>query len=80
MMSINLSDIAILNMKDSDYYCCIISLISKNEATKLLKCWFDWKKWNIIKIGKDVITFGNAEIEKKKLMSKDSYLLRDIDI
>ena len=38
MMSINLSDIAILNMKDSDYYCCIISLISKNEATKLLKC------------------------------------------
>ena len=36
-MSINLSDIAILNMKDSDY-CCIISLISKNEGTKLLKC------------------------------------------
>ena len=78
MMSINLSDIAILNMKDSDY-CCIISLISKNEGTKLLKCWFDWKRWNIIKIGKDVLTFGNAEIEKKKI-SKDSYLLRDIDI
>ena len=36
MMSVNLSDIAILNMKDSDY-CCIISLISKNEAINLLQ-------------------------------------------
>ena len=38
MMSMNLSDVAILNIKDSDY-CCIISLISKNEAIK-----FDLKK------------------------------------
>ena len=30
----NLSDIAILNIKDSDYR-CIISLISKNEAMNL---------------------------------------------
>ena len=29
MMSMNLSDIAILNIQDSDY-CCIISLMSKN--------------------------------------------------
>ena len=36
MMSVNLSDIAILNIKDSDY-CCIISLISKNEAINLLQ-------------------------------------------
>ena len=36
MMSINLSNNAILNIKDSDY-CCIISLISKNEAINLLK-------------------------------------------
>ena len=36
MMSINLCDIAILNMKGSDY-CCIISLISKNEAKNLLQ-------------------------------------------
>ena len=35
-MSVNLSDIAILNIKGSDY-CCIIGLISKNEAIKLLK-------------------------------------------
>ena len=36
IMSVNLSDIAILNIKGSDY-CCIISLISKNEAINLLQ-------------------------------------------
>ena len=36
MMSINLSVIAILNTKGSDYR-CIISLIAKNEAIKLLQ-------------------------------------------
>ena len=33
LMSVNLSDIAILNIKGSNYY-CILSLISKNEALK----------------------------------------------
>ena len=32
----NLSDIAILNIKGSDYR-CIISLISKNESVNLMK-------------------------------------------
>ena len=36
MMSMNLSDIAVLNIKGSDDS-CIISLISKNEAIKLLE-------------------------------------------
>ena len=36
MMSVNLSDTAILNIKASDY-CCIISLISKNEAINILQ-------------------------------------------
>ena len=36
MMSMNLSGIAILNIKDSDYR-CIISLISKNEAIQLIQ-------------------------------------------
>ena len=36
MMSINLSDIAILNIKDSDY-CVIISLISKTEVINLMQ-------------------------------------------
>ena len=35
MISINLSDIAISNIKGSDYY-CIIGLISKNEAINLM--------------------------------------------
>ena len=35
MMSMNLSDIAILNIKSSDYG-CIINLISKNEAINLM--------------------------------------------
>ena len=35
-MSINLSDIAILNIKDSDYH-CIINLISKSEAIDLMQ-------------------------------------------
>ena len=36
MMSIKLTDIAILNSKGSDY-CCIIGLISKNKAINLLQ-------------------------------------------
>ena len=36
MMSIKLSNIAILNIKGSDYH-CIVSLISKNQAIKLLQ-------------------------------------------
>ena len=36
MMSMNLSDIAILNIKGSDYR-CIISLISKNGAINLIQ-------------------------------------------
>ena len=36
MMSVNLSGIAILNIKGSDY-CCIISLITINEVIKLLQ-------------------------------------------
>ena len=36
MISIDLSNFAILNIKGSDY-CCIIGLISKNEAINLLQ-------------------------------------------
>ena len=36
MMSINVNDVAILNIKSSDY-CCINSLISKNEVINLLQ-------------------------------------------
>ena len=48
MMSVNLSDIAILNIKGSDYY-CIISLISKNGAIKLMpNANLTERKWKII--------------------------------
>ena len=36
MMSINLRNIAILNIKGSNY-CCIISLISKNEVINIIQ-------------------------------------------
>ena len=36
LMSMNLSNIAILNIKGSDYH-CIISWISKNEAINLMQ-------------------------------------------
>ena len=57
MISINLSDIAILNIRGSDYYYCIISLISKIEAIKLLQDCYS------IIMDKEILTFGN--IEKK---------------
>ena len=36
MLTINLSDIAILKLKDPNY-CCIIILISEDEALNLLQ-------------------------------------------
>ena len=47
MMSINLRDIAILNIHDVDY-CCIINGISKSEAINLLQKADFIKKWNIL--------------------------------
>ena len=46
----NLTDIAILNIKNGDYR-CIISRISKQKRGQKLnaKCRFDGKTWNIIK-------------------------------
>ena len=69
-MSMNLNNIAILNIKSADY-CWFISGISKSEA----KNRFDQKNWNFIKhknffisykIGKEILTFGDFEIEKNK--------------
>ena len=49
MMSMNLSDIAILTIKSSDYR-CIIRAITKSEAINLMqKIDFYGKKWNITK-------------------------------
>ena len=76
MMSINFSDIAILNIKGSDYH-CIISSIRKNEAIKLMQsAALPEKKWNIIKIGKEILTFGNIKIELKNYRQKTSVFER----
>ena len=73
MMSVNLSDMAILNIHGADYR-CIISGISKCEAINLIQnIDLTEKKWNIIKhknllshikMGKDILTFGDVEIKK----------------
>ena len=73
-MSMNLSDIAILNIKGSDYR-CIISVISKNEAANLMQNSYLTEKSrtfknikslsSYIKTGKEILTFEDIEIEKK---------------
>ena len=73
-MSIKLSDIAILNIECCDY-CSIISLISKNEAINLMEnADLNKKKGNVVniknlfsytKMGKEILTFDDIEIEKK---------------
>ena len=51
-MSMNLSDIAILKIRGSDYP-CIVSLISKNETINSMQnADLNEKKWNIIKHAK----------------------------
>ena len=56
----NLSDIAILNIKASDYR-CIIRLISKNEAINLMENTdLTEKKRSIIKYKKFIIIYKNG--------------------
>ena len=60
MMSVNLSNIAILNIKGSDYR-CIFSLISKNEAINLMQnADLAEKKRNIIKHKKFILIYKNG--------------------
>ena len=71
----NLSDIAILNIK-SDHYRCIISGISKNRAINLIQ-----NLLSHIKTAKEILTFGDIEIEKNKFYhQKTPIFLKDVDI
>ena len=74
VMSMNISDIAILNIKVSDY-CCIISGISKSNAINLMQNVDLIEMPNIIKhkkilsrikMGKEILKFGDIKIEKNK--------------
>ena len=69
----NLNDITIINVKGFDYH-CIISLISKNKDIKLMqnndltkksRTLLNKKLLSNIKMGKEVLTFGDIEIGKK---------------
>ena len=90
MMSINLDNNAILNIRCPDY-CCIISLISKNKGINSMQSAdLAKKKWDIvkyknllshIKMSKDVLPFGNIEIEKNKFHhNKTPILLKHVNI
>ena len=90
MMSMNLSNIAILNIKGS-VYCSIFSLISKNGAMKLMQnADFTIKSetsWNInnlfscIKMNEEILKSGNIEIQKNKFYHyKTPIIFEDLDI
>ena len=65
MMSINLSDIAILNITGSDYH-CIISLVSKNEAVNLLQNVDLTEKVEHYKKVENYIIFFLKQVQKQK--------------
>ena len=59
IMSVTLSDIAILNINGADY-CCIITGITKSEAINLMRNIDLVKKANIIKYKKFLFTYKNG--------------------
>ena len=83
-----LSVIAILNIKGPDYR-CIVGLISKDEAINLMQNADLTEKVNIIKhknllphikMGKEILTSGDNEIEKNKFYrNKAPISLKDVD-
>ena len=93
MMSVNLNDIAILNIKGTNYY-CIIHGISKSGAAKLLQNADLTKKrgvlqkkrnyknfFTIYKVGKEIITLGDIEVDKQKFQQhKSPILINNVDI
>ena len=75
-----------LNIKNADYRCIIIRISKEKWGQKLnAKCRFDWKTWNIIKhksiasyikMCKEILTFGDIEIEKKVFHKKLPFFKR----
>ena len=90
MMSMNLNNIAIWNIKIADY-CSVISGISKSEAINVMQnINLTEKKRNIIKhknllshikMSEKILMFGDIETEKNKFYRhKSSIFLKDVDI
>ena len=79
MMSMKLSDISNLSIKSS-YYCCIISGSSRNEAINLMRNANLTEKsgtleniknlLSYVKMGKEILTFGDTEFEKKHFLEQ----------
>ena len=68
-MSMNISDIAVLNIKGVDY-CCIIRGISKNEVIDLMQNVNLTEKSRTlkqksVKVGKEILIFGDNGIKTK---------------
>ena len=64
-MSVNLSDIGILNIKSSDYR-CIINFISKDLTNKSRTLQNMKHLFSYIKMGKEILMFGDIEIKENK--------------
>ena len=64
MMSMNLTNVAILSIKVSDY-CCIISLISKNEAIDVMQNAVLAKKAKYYKAKKKKKILSNIKMGKE---------------
>ena len=83
MMSMNLNDIAVLNISDADY-CCIIKEFSKSEAVNLQQNVDLSKHKNLLshlKMGKEIMTFEDIVIKKHKFHRyKGLIFFEDIDI
>ena len=87
MIFVNLSNIAILNIKCSNYR-YIINLISNNEAMNLMQNADLTEKsgalknlFSYIKMGKQFLTFEDIEIEKRKFYyHKTPTFLEDVGI
>ena len=88
MMSIYINNIAILNIHGVNY-CCIISGISKSETINLFKnADFIEKRGTFMKhkkiifiMAKEIITFGDIQIEKRKFhYSKYPIKINNVDV
>ena len=70
-------EIVILNIRDFDYHCIIngsgwtdaVKLMKNVALTKDREVLWKQKNYNHIKIGKEIIKFGETEIRKQKFHS-----------
>ena len=77
LISINLEDFSVSSIDDVDFF-CISNRISKSEAISFLQnpnLTGTTGTLSHIKIGQDIITFGDIEIEKQTFHhSKNNFL------